>query len=339
MCEPPCAPVPKDVERRAENRAHVEVYKERKDAEEARRKRKSLKRDELEKRRREQRHDGLPVEPSPSSSSMDFSSDDGESEAGRGPLDDLPDVRETAPRASATGLVSLGGGGEDASRLAIAHPGAEADTPEIRVSGKRAISPMGSTTEVERATAGVTQPPPQRVEGASNRKRQAEAPALAPRKALRVSTSSTARWVVDVQVALWCGAASARADPKEPVAQGEATEAAMMQAGEEAPTPREAEAIESGEAEVPSIAEVIEGEVEAPRTFKAEVAEAGASRASEAEVADAGAPRNIEAEVAEAGAPGTTEAESLTFVLPIQELEARSLEKSMFLQRERDVWD
>ena len=51
MCEPPRAPVPKDVERRAENRAHVEVYKERKDAEEARRKRKSLERDELEKRR------------------------------------------------------------------------------------------------------------------------------------------------------------------------------------------------------------------------------------------------------------------------------------------------
>ena len=29
----------------------------------------------------------------------------------------------------------------------------------------------------------------------------------------------------------------------------------------------------------------------------------------------------------------------LTFVLPIQELEARSLGKSMFLQWERDVWD
>jgi hypothetical protein len=42
------------------NRAHAEVYKERKDAEEARRKRKSLERDELEKRRRQQRHDGLP---------------------------------------------------------------------------------------------------------------------------------------------------------------------------------------------------------------------------------------------------------------------------------------
>jgi len=41
-----------------------------------------------------------------------------------------------------------------------------------------------------------------------------------------VSTSSTARWVVDAQAALQRGAASARADLEEPVAQGEATEAA-----------------------------------------------------------------------------------------------------------------
>ena len=45
-------PVPEDAERRAENRAHAEEFKERKDAEEARRKKKSLERDELEKRRR-----------------------------------------------------------------------------------------------------------------------------------------------------------------------------------------------------------------------------------------------------------------------------------------------
>ena len=43
-------PVPEDAERRAENKAHAKAYKERKDAEEARRKRKSLERDELEKR-------------------------------------------------------------------------------------------------------------------------------------------------------------------------------------------------------------------------------------------------------------------------------------------------
>ena len=79
-------PVPEDAERRAENRAHAEAYKEQKDTEEARRKRKSLERDELEKHRRQQRHDGLLEESSPSLSSMDFSSDDDDSEAGQGPL-------------------------------------------------------------------------------------------------------------------------------------------------------------------------------------------------------------------------------------------------------------
>ena len=45
--------VPEDVERRAENRVHAKAYKGRKDTEEARRKRKSLERDELEKHRRQ----------------------------------------------------------------------------------------------------------------------------------------------------------------------------------------------------------------------------------------------------------------------------------------------
>ena len=75
--------------------------------------------------------------------------------------------------------------------------------------------------------------------------------------------------MVDAQAALQRGAVSARADPKEPVAQGEATEAATEQAGEEAPS-----------------------------TSEAEVAEA---RASEVKVVDAGAPSTTEAEVAEAG--------------------------------------
>ncbi|XP_066316692.1 uncharacterized protein [Miscanthus floridulus] len=326
-------PVLKDAERRAENRAHAKVYKERKDAEEARRKRKSLEGDELEKHRQQQGRDGLSEEPSPSSSSMDFSSDDDESEAGRGPLDHLSDVRETATGASVSNLASLGGG-EGASGLVIARPKAEADTPETRASRKRAVSPMGSTVEVERATAGATQPPPQRTERAlesnegrpvpvdigvvplppppplprtrdavwklllphSSQKHQAEAPALVPLKALKVSTSSTARWVVDTQTAVQRGAMLAMVDLKEPVAQGEATEAATKQTGEEVPTPHKAGALESGEADAPSIVEATEGEAKAPRTSEAEVAEAGASRASEAEVVDAGAPRTIEAE-------------------------------------------
>ena len=46
-------PVPEDAEQRAVNRAHAEAYKERKDAEEAKRKRKGLERDKLEKRHRQ----------------------------------------------------------------------------------------------------------------------------------------------------------------------------------------------------------------------------------------------------------------------------------------------
>ena len=45
-------PIPEDTEWRAENRAHAEAYKERKDAKETRRKWKSLERDKLEKHRR-----------------------------------------------------------------------------------------------------------------------------------------------------------------------------------------------------------------------------------------------------------------------------------------------
>ena len=76
--------------------------------------------------------------------------------------------------------------------------------------------------------------------------------------------------MVDAQAAIQHGAASARTDPKEPVAQGEAAEAATEQAGQKA-----------------------------PRTSEAEVAKA---RAPEVEVPSAGAPRTIEAEVVEASA-------------------------------------
>ena len=94
-----------------------------------------------------------------------------------------------------------------------------------------------------------------------------------------MSTSSTTQWVVEAQAAIQHGAASARADLKEPVAPEEATEAATKQAGEEAPTPHEAEARELDEAKAPSVAEATEGEVEAPRTSKAEVAETEAGEA------------------------------------------------------------
>ncbi|XP_066344325.1 uncharacterized protein [Miscanthus floridulus] len=278
-------PIPEDAERRAVNRAHAVVQKKRKDSEEA--------------------------------------SDDDESEVGRGTLDHLPDVRGTAPGALVSGPAFPGGGGEDALGPAIARPGAEADAPEAWALGKRAVSPMSSTAEVEQVTAGAMQPPPQRVEGAPDssegrpapadtgavplpppppfRKCQAEVPALAPRKALKVSTGSTAQWVAEAQATIQRGVASARADPKELTAQGEVTEAAMKRAGEEAPSSREVEARESDEAEAPSVAEATEGEAEASKTSKAEATEAGVSTTTVAEVAEAGAPETTVAEVAEAG--------------------------------------
>ena len=91
---------------------------------------------------------------------------------------------------------------------------------------------------------------------------------MVPRKALKVSASSTAQRAVEAQTAV--GAASAGADLEEPVAQGEAPKTATEWAGEEV-----------------------------PRTSEAEVAEA---RAPEVEVPSAGAPWTIEAEVVEASA-------------------------------------
>ena len=112
--------------------------------------------------------------------------------------------------------------------------------------------------------------------------------ALAPCKVLKVSTSSTAQWVVEAQAAIQRGAVSARADLTEPVAQGEATEAATEQAEEEEPMPREAEASGLDEAKAPSVVEATEAEAEALRTSEAEAMEAGASRTTKAKVAEAG---------------------------------------------------
>jgi len=63
-------------------------------------------------------------------------------------------------------LAFPGGGGEGTSGSAIAHPRDEANAPEARALGKRAVSPLGSTAEVEQVTVGATQLPPQKIEGA-----------------------------------------------------------------------------------------------------------------------------------------------------------------------------
>jgi len=123
--------------------------------------------EKLDERRWQQRKDGLLLEESPSPSlSTDASDGDDEGEMGWGPLDHLPNVGEMVPGASASSPALPGGGGGAASGLAIARPGAEADTPEARALGKRAVSPVGLTVVVEQVAVGATQLPPQRTKGA-----------------------------------------------------------------------------------------------------------------------------------------------------------------------------
>ena len=153
-------PVPEDAQRRAANRAYAEAQKKKKDAKTAKRKKKIVERDALEKRRRKQKLEGLPVEASPSTSVEGSSGDDG-GEGGRGPLDHLPNVREMVLGASAGGPASQGGGEDGDSGRMSARPAAEDDMPETRALGKRAVSLLGSTAEVEQAAVG---PAPPRVE-------------------------------------------------------------------------------------------------------------------------------------------------------------------------------
>jgi len=68
--------------------------------------------------------------------------------------------------ASASSPALPGGGGGPVPGLAIARPGAEADTPEARALGKRAVSPVGSTAAVVQVVAELTQLLPQSTEGA-----------------------------------------------------------------------------------------------------------------------------------------------------------------------------
>ena len=154
-------PVPEDARRRSVNRARAEEAKKKKDAKEAKRTKKLLAREKLDARRRRQSLDGLPLEPSPSSSVSDSSSDGGGREVGTACLEHLPDIRELVPGAPARSLTPLGGG---VPGPVAARPGAEADMPEARVSEERAVSPMGSTVEVERVTVGATPLSPRRVE-------------------------------------------------------------------------------------------------------------------------------------------------------------------------------
>ena len=153
-------PVPEDARLRAINRAHAEAQKKRKDTKAAKRTKKILACEELDKRRRQQRKDGLPLEESPSSSLSTKASDgDDKGEIGQGPLDHLPDVVEVVPEVLASSPALPGGGGGADPRVAIACSGAEADTPEVRALGKCAVSPVGSAVAAEQVAAEAMQPP------------------------------------------------------------------------------------------------------------------------------------------------------------------------------------
>ncbi|XP_066391845.1 basal body protein 10-like [Miscanthus floridulus] len=332
--------------RRVVNRAYAEAQKKKKDAKTAKHKKKIVERDALEKRRRKQKLEGLPVEASPSTSVEGSSGDDG-GEVGQGPLDHLPDVREMVLGASAGGPASQGGGGDGDSGQMSARPTAEADTPETRALGKRAVSPLGSTAEVEQAAMGPAPPRVERAPGVRrrsaglggygdrataavaeegrgeeavehplevsillvNRKRQAEVPAFAPRKALKVGTGSIAPGAVEVQeLVAQVGATQAvvgREEEEEPTLREAIAPAAVEAAVGAAETPSAVEATEGEvEVEAPSVVEATEGEVEVEAPTVAE-----ALRTSGAEVVEIAAPGNFGAEVVEIAAPGNFRAE------------------------------
>ena len=101
----------------------------------------------------------MELSPSPSLSEDSLDEDDGIGR-GRGPLDHLLDVGETALGVLASSPVFPGGGGDGGPGSVIAHPASEANTPEVRALGKRAFSLVGSSAVVEQAAVGATQLPP-----------------------------------------------------------------------------------------------------------------------------------------------------------------------------------
>ncbi|XP_066396241.1 autophagy-related protein 23-like [Miscanthus floridulus] len=201
-----------------------------------------------------------------------------------------------------------------------ARPTAEADTPETRALAKRAVSPLGSTAEVEQVAAG---PAPPRVERALESGEAVEATVGAAETPSAVEATEG-----EVEV--------------EAPSVVEATEG-----GVEVKAPSVVEATEGGvEVEAPSVVEATEGEVKVEASMVAE-----ALRTSGAEVVEIAVPRNFGAEVVEAGVSAARavalevemKARQASTLPPIQsalpELEARSFGKSLFLRRERGVWD
>ena len=104
-----------------------------------------------------------------------------------------------------------------------------------------------------------------------------EEPALAPRKALKVSTSSTAHRAAEALAAVQHGAASGGVGPEEPSAEGKGAEVATERAGEDKSMPRE----------------VVGLGARAPKASEARAVDAGAT---EGEMAEARAPSSVESE-------------------------------------------
>ncbi|XP_066316505.1 pre-mRNA-processing factor 19-like [Miscanthus floridulus] len=154
-------PIPEDAGQWVANRTHADAQKRRKDTKAAKRTKHILAREELDKRHRQQRKDGLPLEESSSTSlSTEASDGDDKIEGGQGPLDHLPDVVEVAPGVSASSPAPPGRGGEADPGPAVARSRAEADTPEARALGKRTVSPVGSVAVVKPVAVEATPPPP-----------------------------------------------------------------------------------------------------------------------------------------------------------------------------------
>ena len=113
---------------------------------------------------------------------------------------------------------------------------------------------------------------------------------MAPHKALKVSTSSTAHRAVEALAAVQHGAASGGVGPEEPAAEGKGAEAAVERVEEEEPTPRDVVGLGVKEARASTIAEAIEGEAGAPKTSEVRAVDAGAT---EVEMAEARAPGSV----------------------------------------------
>ena len=105
--------------------------------------------------------------------------------------------------------------------------------------------------------------------------------------------------MAEAQASIQRGAASARADPKEPATQGGAAEATPTQTGEGVLPPHEGEAHESNGAGVPLVAE-------APRVSEAEATEDMVHKTAETAVAAVVVSASPEATMAEVGAPEAT---------------------------------